>query len=158
MSTPQAPSTRHEFTIPLPVRPKELSGIRRIVSAHLRYWRLEGLLDGACLIVTELVANAHQHAPGAGELTLRRVRGELSIIVSDESPDPPVLGQLDDAAESGRGMLLVDQIADRWWVERTAVGKRVHCTLALPSPDRALAPAQQLVACGAYLSSETPAW
>lgn len=81
--------------------------------------------DVVMLLVTELVTNAVLHAQ-----TSVRVRVEVSgprvrIDVQDQSPTMPEL--LSDSPESlsGRGLLLVERLADRWGYEPHPSGKTV---------------------------------
>jgi anti-sigma regulatory factor (Ser/Thr protein kinase) len=77
-------------------------------------------LDRATQIVAELAANASTHGRVTGRdfrLTLYVVAGTLRIEVSDTRGDRlPRLQQADPSGESGRGLLLVDALADRWGV------------------------------------------
>ncbi|WP_406401070.1 ATP-binding protein [Streptomyces uncialis] len=98
--------------------------------------------DAAALIVAELAANAVAHTgatPGA-EFALRLMLqpGALRIEVTDAAgsvrpPEPGDLGAPDDEAESGRGLILVAALADRWSVlDAPAGGKTVRVELDLP--------------------------
>ena len=51
-----------QCTVELQVLPSRIGQVRRIVSAQLRYWHLDALIDRAALGVTELLTNVHQHA------------------------------------------------------------------------------------------------
>ena len=42
--------------------PSRIGQVRRIISAQLRYWHLDPLIDHAALGVTELLTNVHRHA------------------------------------------------------------------------------------------------
>ncbi|GAA2130539.1 ATP-binding protein [Streptomyces synnematoformans] len=85
-------------------------------------------------VVAELCANAvlHGRVPGRDfHLAMRlRVDGVIRVEVSDARRERvPVLGQPWPAdEESGRGLLLVEALAERWGVaERRGVGKTVWC-------------------------------
>jgi anti-sigma regulatory factor (Ser/Thr protein kinase) len=71
------------------------------------------------LVVTELVTNAYKHV-GAGHIVVRvlpEVCGELLVIeVWDQGAGAPVVRGEDDAAETGRGLLLVEQLVHDWGV------------------------------------------
>lgn len=97
--------------------------------------------DAAALIVAELAANAatHGRVPGRDfELRLALMPATLRIEVSDTRTErrPPVPGAVSPPqplAESGRGLVLVDVLADRWTVlDRVPVGKTVRAELDLP--------------------------
>jgi hypothetical protein len=82
-------------------------------------WRLAALGDNAELLVSELVTNAAQASREAGpcgtvRLWLRADRQRLLILVWDASERPPARMQADSDAESGRGLQLIDAVADRW--------------------------------------------
>ncbi len=82
------------------------------------------------LIVTELVTNAVSH----GEAPVFSVSwdGEsVRIEVFDNGAGRPVVRPLDATATSGRGMALVDAVADRWGVEETPAGKTVWAEVGL---------------------------
>ncbi len=90
------------------------------------------------LIVAELAANAitHGHVRGRDfELRLALAPGAaLRIEVSDARGErcPAPLFALFSDAESGRGLVLVDALADRWGVmPRPPSGKTVWCELDL---------------------------
>lgn len=81
--------------------------------------------DAAALIVAELAANAvvHGRVPGrAFELGLLLRPGVLRIEVTDTRADkrPALASTPPPDAESGRGLLLVAALADRWGVEEGA--------------------------------------
>jgi len=83
--------------------------------------------DVAALLVTELVANTARYA-GEGSIDLRAtLRGEtVRIEVDDDSGDLP--GDQREPRweqESGRGLLLVKALSERWGVELLPTGKRV---------------------------------
>ena len=86
----------------------------------------------AALLVSELVANAVRHgaaADGAGDVVLRVLPGRegvLRVEVDDASADlPPSSSDPGPRAESGRGLLLVDELAQRWGAQPIPGGKRV---------------------------------
>ncbi|WP_371792224.1 ATP-binding protein [Streptomyces sp. NBC_01471] len=112
-----------------------VSKARRHVEAVLIDWRLGHLVEPAALITSELATNTVLHAHGISEyfeLTLRRRRSVLVLEVADactwarpelRKPDPEALG--------GRGLWLVDTLADAWGVrERSVAGKTVWVQLA----------------------------
>lgn len=96
--------------------------------------------DNAALIVAELAANAvtHGRVPGRDfELRLTRTPATLRIEVSDTRGEcrPPGPGDVHPPAAldgAGRGLMLVDALADRWSVlDRVPVGKTVRAELDL---------------------------
>ncbi|MET9907361.1 ATP-binding protein [Streptomyces sp. NPDC006476] len=92
--------------------------IRRIVRALLAEWGMQELTDSVELAVTELVANVVRHVPDRRcvLLVLRQTAG-IRVEVSDGSPQPPCArGELGEDAESGRGLLLLGAVVDKWGV------------------------------------------
>jgi hypothetical protein len=82
-------------------------------------------------LVTELVSNVVDHVRGEANLTLELgVSGEcLRIAVVDGSSLQPVVHEL----SRGRGMRMVQAIADRWGAEDHRGGKRVWFELHSPA-------------------------
>ncbi len=115
----------------LPAAPEAAAQVRVGLRAMLGDGRGEPV-EVAALLLTELVSNAVRHA--GGEITVRAsVRGTLLMAeVCDGSERTPRLasGHRGDA-ESGRGILLIDRLADRWGHEPLPTGKRVWFELSL---------------------------
>lgn len=95
-------------------------------------WGLAGLGDDTELLVSELLTNAVV-ATGAMEpifpvrLWLLSDTTQIAILVWDANPQPPVRTQVDDEAETGRGLLLVEAVSQRWgwYAPRDTTGKVV---------------------------------
>ncbi|WP_167163197.1 ATP-binding protein [Streptomyces sp. MBT27] len=92
----------------------------------LMKWGLEFLSDRVETVLTELVTNALVHGGGDSigfRLTL--TEGGLLIEVADSSPGMARVVHAGPDAESGRGLLLVEVVADDWGVSprRHADGK-----------------------------------
>ncbi|WP_413752548.1 ATP-binding protein [Streptomyces sp. R-74717] len=118
---------------------------RRLVLHQLDAWGVpygSEASDTAALLVAELAANAvtHGRVPGRDfEVTAEILGRTLRIAVSDTRGElrPPAPGAprppMPPLAETGRGMLLVEALADRWDVlDRVPVGKTVVAELDLP--------------------------
>jgi anti-sigma regulatory factor (Ser/Thr protein kinase) len=93
-------------------------------------------VDAASLLTDELVTNAIRHGRPPIVLTIRFDAQLLIIEVVDCGPGQPVSRQVDPQAERGRGLRIVDEVADEWGVHRLPEGKRVWCRLALRTPAR----------------------
>lgn len=119
----------------LPRRSESAATGRRIVRAALRGWATGDLVDTAELVVTELIANAVQHARcDSVRLTVRRNEdGGVHIAVTDRSHRVPVLRQPGPAGQTGRGLAIVDGLAARWGHDPLPWGKRVWAELRDPS-------------------------
>jgi sensor histidine kinase regulating citrate/malate metabolism len=86
--------------------------MRRIAAARLRHRGLEALIDDVMLIVPELITNALLHS-GTTEigLSLAVEGGFLRIAVCDGMPGRCEFKAADDNAESGRGLMLIEAMA-----------------------------------------------
>jgi anti-sigma regulatory factor (Ser/Thr protein kinase) len=105
---------------------------RRVVGELLTAWAAPHDRQDAELLTTELVANVVDHAGGESVLTLEvTLSGAwLRVAVVDGSAIRPVVRELDHEAPRGRGMQLIEAIADRWGAEDHQGGKRVWLELA----------------------------
>ncbi|OKK22074.1 ATP-binding protein [Streptomyces sp. CB00455] len=77
------------------------------------------------LTVSELVTNAHVHAHSSAQLVLTWDGQCLHVSVADTDPALPAPRQASDAATSGRGLALIDALADRWDAHAFHGGKTV---------------------------------
>ncbi|MGH3327225.1 MAG: ATP-binding protein [Streptomycetales bacterium] len=108
---------------------------------RLKLWLHAGardVLDDAELLVSELVTNAVLHANARPwqpvRVLLWRAGAALRVEVHDPDPTPPVLMSATEGDESGRGLLLVDTLADAWGVQARPDGKSVWFELAQAWP------------------------
>jgi anti-sigma regulatory factor (Ser/Thr protein kinase) len=81
--------------------------------------------DAVLLTVSELVTNAHLHAHSDAQLVMTWDNRCLHVAVHDDSPllPPPRPPSGDEIG--GRGMLIVDAVADSWQARRCPYGKSV---------------------------------
>jgi anti-sigma regulatory factor (Ser/Thr protein kinase) len=108
------------------------SAVRRDARAFLLpYGFAEDLVQDLLLVVTELVANAVDHARTAFSVTLTLVGRTVRIEVEDESVQPPRLRPPDPFATRGRGLQIVDALATAWTSTPHAHGKIVRAEIAL---------------------------
>ncbi|MGW1778881.1 ATP-binding protein [Streptomyces sp. NPDC002143] len=110
-----------QFSVPLSATRRGARLARLLAAEQLHDWGLP--LDPARLIVAELAANAvlHGRVPGRSfRLTLSSaasgtLRVEITDACGERMPAPPRV-HLETPAESGYGLLLVQELADRWGV------------------------------------------
>ncbi|MFF1868462.1 ATP-binding protein [Streptomyces sp. CB03911] len=81
--------------------------------------------DAVVLIVSELVTNAHVHAGSSADLVLTWDGTCLYVSVHDFSPEAPRPREAGSEAVSGRGMALVEALADNWQTRTGDRGKTV---------------------------------
>ncbi|UUN31561.1 ATP-binding protein [Streptomyces sp. FIT100] len=115
----------------LPREPESAAAARRLVRVALVVWGLDDLADDGALIVSELVSNAVRHARRESiRLTIDRPGAvQVCIGVVDFSKVPPAPRTSGDEDEGGRGLALVNELADRWGTELLPWGKRVWAEL-----------------------------
>jgi anti-sigma regulatory factor (Ser/Thr protein kinase) len=108
---------------------------RHLVLELLRAWNLPHDAEDAALLVTELVSNVMDHVGGEANLTLELETSDdwLRIAVVDGSAIRPVVQELSGDRPRGRGMRMVQVIADRWGAEDHLGGKRVWFELRPPA-------------------------
>lgn len=117
----------------LPSRPESAVTCRRLARSVLRLWALPQHAETVEQLVSELVGNAVRHT-GARTFSLRmqRRRGRVRAEVRDPSGALPCLLPVRGLDTSGRGLTLVDKLADRWGVDLLPRGKSTWFELRLP--------------------------
>ncbi|MET7452624.1 SpoIIE family protein phosphatase [Streptomyces sp. NPDC005574] len=115
-----------------------LTEARHMIRAAVRAWGARDRADEIELVADELITNALIHTEGASVVTLRVLTGRerrLRVDVEDSSSALPRRREAGDSGVSGRGLLLVDRLADRWGVEARGGGKCVWCEFLVAQPD-----------------------
>ncbi|OJF14170.1 hypothetical protein BG844_11245 [Couchioplanes caeruleus subsp. caeruleus] len=98
-------------------------------------WQLPELRDRACVVVSELVINAVQHAGTAITVVLFRRGSAMHLAVGDENPRLPRLRDTFPASldvqphQRGLGLHIVHAAATVWGAAPTADGKVVWATI-----------------------------
>ena len=112
---------------------RSASVARRVVERALDEAGLAVLLDDALLLVTELVTNAVVHAGTTVELHIGVGTGTVRIEVVDHSAGslPVLLGDPEAPREGGRGIYLLDVLAQEWGTRHFHGGKSVWFSLAV---------------------------
>ncbi|MET9382560.1 ATP-binding protein [Streptomyces sp. NPDC002928] len=104
---------------------------RAFLHKALTSWNCTANSDDALLLLSETLTNAVQHAEGPLGLHLHRTATDLTVEVSDRSPQLPQPRLAAEDEESGRGLILVRTLADNWGVRPTDEGKTTWFTLKL---------------------------
>lgn len=131
-----------DFAVQLSSTPRGARLARLLAEEHLRRWGLP--TETACQLVAELACNAttHGRVPGRDfRLALRVIGDVLRIEVTDTRGERlPELRQStgpESESESGRGLLLVDALADRWGVQEDRFPRKIvwaELRIARPEP------------------------
>jgi anti-sigma regulatory factor (Ser/Thr protein kinase) len=127
------PLGRH-YVVELHASPDRVAQVRRIVAAHLRYWKLEAHVVPVCKGVVELLTNVHRHADDDNRcvVELRWSGRYLTASVEDSGPRLPRLM----SADGGGPLALVAALSDSWGTCATAAGKVIWFTRSVASPQR----------------------
>jgi anti-sigma regulatory factor (Ser/Thr protein kinase) len=105
--------------------PSAPSAVRELLTDRLGDVTPAGTLHDLHLLTTELVTNAVLHAcADTILLTVAMDRARVRVAVTDPgtSEGIPQVRPLDHDAVGGMGLFLVEQISQRWGVERTPDG------------------------------------
>ena len=116
-----------ELVIGLPANPTAVRTARTVVEDACRQWAVAPTpVEIVTLIVSEFATNVVRHVGGAFRLLVRHERAVIRVEVEDQlSCPPPRALEPDVAAESGRGLLMVERLAHGWGCEPTPDGKRM---------------------------------
>lgn len=109
---------------------------RVFVAGQLERWELQELSDVATLLTSELVTNVVLHAGTPPSLIVAVADGSVEIGVGDDDQRLPVaeVGHAFDlpadpdpllVREGGRGLPLVDRLADEWGATAIGDGKQI---------------------------------
>ncbi|MFF2405840.1 ATP-binding protein [Streptomyces sp. NPDC058092] len=130
----------YEAAFQLPRHRSSVPRARAALRARLGEWRAhQDTAEAGELLLSELVTNALRvPAPGDRMVGVRivcRERGALlRLEVSDAGEGRPRMRRPGTLETSGRGLQLVDALADRWGVDerRGGIGKTVWAELLAP--------------------------
>lgn len=125
LDAPRARPTLWDASWPLKRELTSVRQARRLVTTQLSDWNQTETADTAELLVSELVTNALRHTRGPLRLNLQIRSDRLRCEVEDTNSAGPIRRTVDADAEDGRGMELLDMLADAWGGTRTATGKTV---------------------------------
>ena len=115
--------------------PEALRSARHMVRAAVRAWGARERSDEIELVADELITNALMHTDGGAIVTIRVLAGSerrLRVEVEDRSSALPRRREAGESGVSGRGLMLVDRLADAWGVESRGGGKCVWCEFIVP--------------------------
>lgn len=126
-----------------PPEPRSARAARRAATRALAEAGRADVVDEVALLVSELVTNAILHAGSSIDVELSADPRCVRVEVRDRSTVAPVVHDYGDEAATGRGVAMVEMVADRWGVDVRPDGKAVWFELGDPSPARADAAATE---------------
>jgi anti-sigma regulatory factor (Ser/Thr protein kinase) len=104
---------------------------RRLVREALSEWDLDDLAHTAMLLTSEVLTNSLLHARTQIVLSIERTGpSAVTISVRDGSPILPRRRRHAQDATTGRGLELLDRLAQSWRIEPEPGGKTLTFTLA----------------------------
>jgi anti-sigma regulatory factor (Ser/Thr protein kinase) len=119
----------------LPAGPGASATTRRLTRSVLESWGLGGLGEVAEQLITELLANVVRHTGGRSfGLRMTRRPGCVRMEVRDPSRALPCLIMGEPEDDAGRGLQLVNLLADRWGADLMSRGKSVWFELRVREP------------------------
>lgn len=118
--------------VTLPPDTESPSRARRLVERALASDPSE-VVDIVTLLVSEAVTNAVLHAGTEVRVRIGHDGQAVRVEVADACPIEPVVRHSSHDAATGRGMLLIDQLADNWGQQTSPDGKVIWFELATPA-------------------------
>lgn len=107
----------------------EVTTARRFVDGVLREHRVTDQPGDITLMVSELVTNAILHAHAVPHVIVQVDAHHVRIDVQDPSPTRPMPRAPDPSIPGGRGLHIVQSLADAWGVDIRPTGKSVWFTV-----------------------------
>ncbi|WP_225446958.1 SpoIIE family protein phosphatase [Streptacidiphilus sp. PB12-B1b] len=110
-------------------QPERIAAVRAELRAVLHDWAVEDHVDAALLLASELLANVLVHTDREATL-VAGVYGQpggrrLRLEVADQSDELPHRRTPGEMASSGRGLILLELLADRWGMQPRGQGKSI---------------------------------
>ena len=118
-----------------PPHPASVGEARALTRAALGAPTHEMLLDDAQLLVSEVVTNALVHAGTTIDVAVTVLGESVRVEVSDGAAHLPVRRDYAALAGTGRGLRLVEELADEWGVDVAGDGKTVWFELGPDGAD-----------------------
>jgi anti-sigma regulatory factor (Ser/Thr protein kinase) len=116
-----------------PAELRSAAAARHLAERTLVGWGCNTLIEPTRLLVSELVVNAVIHAHTEVRLRLHLRPGSLRVEVSDGSTAAPRRRPYSPTATTGRGLMILDALADEWGVDIGRASKTVWFELAAAS-------------------------
>lgn len=120
----------HRCYLEAAAEPAAVPYARRCTRRALAAWKLGPVTDDAEQVVSELITNAVQATPGIPPaahvvLYLAADPGRLTLLVWDACAEPPQHRAHDGDSTGGRGLEIVQALADRWGTWTPVLGGKV---------------------------------
>ncbi|MEU6351246.1 SpoIIE family protein phosphatase [Streptomyces sp. NPDC047072] len=125
----EAPAIRRTLLSVAQAQPERVAVARQQLRELLHDWASADQVDSAVLLLSEMLTNVLVHTD-ADALLHAEVRGpagerRMRVQVTDTSDDLPHKRRPGELASSGRGLLLIEMLADLWGVDPQGEGKSI---------------------------------
>jgi two-component sensor histidine kinase len=117
-------------SVDLPPHPTSATRARKLAREHLATCPPD-VVDVVALLVTELASNAVLHARTDFHLWVEIRTDRVRISVRDASEHKPIPRHYDAEDATGRGLALVEMLANEWGVDDVDGGKVVWCEVVI---------------------------
>ncbi|MEU9123362.1 SpoIIE family protein phosphatase [Streptomyces sp. NPDC048506] len=110
--------------------PSGTGEVRSALRRALDQWRAGSIAHDVEVAASELIANALTHTESGALVSMELLPGtprRIRLEVEDRSSQWPRRRSPGETATSGRGLLLVEALADRWGAEPRGAGKALWC-------------------------------
>ncbi|AKA07112.1 protein phosphatase [Streptomyces noursei ZPM] len=115
--------------------PAGTAEVRSALRRTLDQWRAGAVTHDVEVAASELIANALTHTESGALVAVELLPGaprRIRLEVEDRSSQWPRRRRPGETATSGRGLLLVEALADRWGAEPRGSGKALWCEFVVP--------------------------
>ncbi|MFE7284219.1 SpoIIE family protein phosphatase [Streptomyces noursei] len=115
--------------------PAGTAEVRSALRRTLDQWRAGAVTHDVEVAASELIANALTHTESGALVSVELLPGaprRIRLEVEDRSSQWPRRRRPGETATSGRGLLLVEALADRWGAEPRGSGKALWCEFVVP--------------------------
>jgi anti-sigma regulatory factor (Ser/Thr protein kinase) len=124
-----APTVRRTMLSVAQAEPERVAVARQHLRELLHDWSSQDQVDSAVLLLSEMLTNVLVHTD-ADALMQAEVRGEpggrrMRVEVTDTSDDLPHKRRPGEMASSGRGLVLIELLAQSWGVDPRGEGKSI---------------------------------
>ncbi|MFJ7195827.1 MULTISPECIES: SpoIIE family protein phosphatase [unclassified Streptomyces] len=142
--TVRRPAARRIALTIAQAQPERIASARQQLRDLLHDWADPEQVDAAVLMISEMATNVLVHTDGDA-LMLAQATGEqgerlLRVEVSDGSDELPHKRRPGEMASSGRGLVLMEMLADAWGVDPRGAGKSIWFELNESGPEGAQGP------------------
>jgi PAS domain S-box-containing protein len=118
-------TTTIAVSVALDADPRNVSRARAMLAEALVRSGAHHLVESATLVLSEVVTNAFVHAGTSIDINVWSTGEAVRVEVADGGAHVPVRRHYAGTAGTGRGVQLMDELADRWGTEERPHGKVV---------------------------------